>query len=209
MIEIGNFLWANVSNSSPATMVLRDRCAEVVRKMKNKLKKENFIGDDVSVAVDVNYNQSIACQIELGLIVVINKSQEPMLHLMETFNITEHSQYCYPITSILDIRKCYIDLNRNISTIFQPITDRSYVNLVNEQKAIQRLADIVSDFNSMYISPEDEEDENVNEDLLQGEIIHPTLKYHEPFFQVFQAGECLLCWFSYVWFLALKKNEIL
>ena len=64
--------------------------AEVVRKMKNKLKKEIFIGDDVSVAVDVNYNQSIARQIEPGLIGVINRSQEPMLRLMETFNITEY-----------------------------------------------------------------------------------------------------------------------
>ena len=128
----------------------------------------------MSVAVDVNYNQSIARQIEPGLIGVINRSQEPMLRLMETFNITEHSQYCYPITSILDICKCYIDLNRNVSTIFQQIIDRSYVHLVNEQKAIQRLADIASDFNSMYISPEDEEDENINEDLVQGEVIYDS-----------------------------------
>ena len=86
----------------------------------------------MSVAVDVNYNQPIARQIEPGLIGVINRNQELMLCLMETFNITEHSQYYYPITPILDICKCYIDSNRNVSTIFQPITDRSYVNLVIE-----------------------------------------------------------------------------
>ena len=113
---------------------------EVVRKMKTKLKKEIFIGDEVSVAVDVNYNQSIARQIEPGLIGIINRSQGPMLHLMETFNITENSQYCYPITSILDICKCYIDSNRNANTLLQPINDISYLNLVNEQKVVQRLA---------------------------------------------------------------------
>ena len=65
-------------------------------------------------------------------------------------------------------------MNRRVSTIFQPITDRYCVNLVNEQKAIQRLANIALDFNSMCISPEDEQDENVNEDLLKGEVLYDS-----------------------------------
>ena len=56
---------------------------QVVHKMKMKLKKETFIGDEVSVAVDINYNQPIAHQIESGLNSVINRSQDPMLRLMD------------------------------------------------------------------------------------------------------------------------------
>ena len=76
--------------------------AEVVNKMKSKLKKEIYVDDEVSVAVDINYNKSISPQIELGLVGVINISEKPMLRLMETFGIMEHSRYL-PIYIILDI----------------------------------------------------------------------------------------------------------
>ena len=85
--------------------------AEVVNKLKSKLKKETFVGDEVSVAVDINYNKAVAPQIEPGLIEVINRSQEPIVRLMETFKISEQSCYRFPVTSILDICKCYIDCN--------------------------------------------------------------------------------------------------
>ena len=83
--------------------------SEVIKKMKSKLKKETFMGDEVSVAVDINYNKSVAHQIEPGLIKVINRSQEPILRLMETFKITEHSRYCFLVINILDICKCYTE----------------------------------------------------------------------------------------------------
>ena len=67
------------------------------------------MGDEVSVAVDINYNKSVAPQIEPGLIKVINRSQEPILRLMETFKITEHSRYCFLVINILDICKCYTE----------------------------------------------------------------------------------------------------
>ena len=140
--------------------------------MKSKLKKEIYIGDEVSVAVDINYNQSVAGQMEPVLIGVVNKSQEPISRLMETFGICEISQYCCPVTSILDICRCYIDSNRKINTLFPPINDRYHVNLLNEKRSIQRLADIVSDFNSMCISPKDEQDKEINKDLLHGEVFN-------------------------------------
>ena len=105
--------------------------------MNSKLKKETFIGDEVSVAVDINFNKSVAPQIEPGLIEVINRSQETILRLMETFKITEHSRYCFPVTSILDICKCYIDSNRKVNTLLPSMNDRSYVNLLNKKRAIQ------------------------------------------------------------------------
>ena len=66
--------------------------AEVDNKMKSKLIKESFTGDDISIVVDINYNKLVAPQIEPGLIKVINRSQEPILRLVETFKITEHSR---------------------------------------------------------------------------------------------------------------------
>ena len=76
---------------------------EVVSKMKSKLKKVIYVGDKESVAIDVNYNQSLSVQIEPGLIGVINRTQEQIVSLIEMFGITEHSQYCHQITSILDV----------------------------------------------------------------------------------------------------------
>ena len=146
--------------------------AEVINKMKTKLKKEVFIGDEVSVAVDINYNKPVAPQIETGLIGVINRSQEPILRLMDTFGISEHSKYCQPMTSILDICKCYIDSNRKVTTLLSPMKDRSHINILNEQRAVQRLADIASEFNSMCISPEEKPDEDIDENILQGEVFY-------------------------------------
>ena len=54
---------------------------EVVSKMKSKLKKVIYVGDKESVAVDVNYNQSLSIQIEPGLIGVINRTQEQIVSL--------------------------------------------------------------------------------------------------------------------------------
>ena len=136
------------------------------------MKKESFTGDDVSVAVDINYNKPIVPQIESGLIEVINRSQEPILRLMETFKITKYSQYCYPVTSILDICRCYIDSNRKVNTLFSSDNDKSPVNLINEKRAIQQLVDIASDFNNMCISPDKEQDEVINDDLLNGEVLY-------------------------------------
>ena len=96
--------------------------AEVVRKMKSKLKKEIYIGDKVSVTVDIKYNQSIAVQMEPGLVGVINRTQEPILYLMEAFGITEHSQYCRLITSIINFYRCYKNSNRGILTLFPSIS---------------------------------------------------------------------------------------
>ena len=146
--------------------------AEVVNKMKSKLKKEIYVSDEVLVAVDINYNKSVAPQTETGLIGIINRSQEPILRLMDTFGISEHSQYYRPVLSILDICKCYIDSNRKVNTLFPTINDRSHVNFLNEERLIQRLGDIASEFNSMCISPKDEQDKNVDENLFDGEVFY-------------------------------------
>ena len=146
--------------------------AEVVNKMKSKLKKEIYICNEVSVAVDINYNKSVASQIELGLIGVINRSQEPIIRLMETFGMSEHSQYCNPVTSILDICKCYIESNRKINTIFPALNAKLNINCLNEKRAIQRLADIATEFNSMSISPDTEQDEDVDDKLLLGDTLY-------------------------------------
>ena len=58
--------------------------AEVITKMKSKLKKETFVSDDVSIAIDVDYNKSIPLQIESGLVGLINRKQSPILLLMQT-----------------------------------------------------------------------------------------------------------------------------
>ena len=145
---------------------------EVVRKMKTKLKKEIFIGDEVSVAVDFNYNKSVVSQIERGFIGVINRSQEPIIRLVETFGMSEHSQYCNPVTSILDICKCYIESNRKINTIFPALNAKLNINCLNEKRAIQRLADIATEFNSMSISPDTEQDEDVDDKLLLGDTLY-------------------------------------
>ena len=108
----------------------------------------------MSVSVDINYNKPVVPQIEPGLIEVINRSQEPILCLIETFKITEHSHSCFPVTSILDICKYYIYSNRKVNILLLSINDRSNVHLFNEKRAIQQLVDIASDFNKMCISPD-------------------------------------------------------
>ena len=91
-----------------------------------------------------------------------------MLRLMEIFNMTENSLYCYPITSILDICKCYIESNRSTNTVLLPMNDRLNVNSLNEKNAVQRLANIASEFNSLCISSTDEQNEHVTDEILEG-----------------------------------------
>ena len=81
--------------------------ADVVVKTNNKLKKERYVHDEVTEAVDVNYNKPISPQIEKGLIGVIGRTQQLILNLMKAFKFVEISDYCEEIYSILDIYSAY------------------------------------------------------------------------------------------------------
>ena len=81
--------------------------AEVITKMKSKLKKGTFVSEEISVAVDVDYNKSVSSQIEPGLVYLINRAQGPILRLIQIFGINEPSEYCNPVNTILDICRIY------------------------------------------------------------------------------------------------------
>ena len=98
--------------------------ADVVRKIKNKLKKERYVHDEVTVAVDVNYNKTLSPQIENGLIGVINRTQQLILKLMKAFKFVEISDYCEEICSILDIYNAYKKLKVGLHALNRPIHDK-------------------------------------------------------------------------------------
>ena len=91
--------------------------AEVITKMKSKLKKGTFVSEEISVAVDVDYNKSVSLQIEPGLVGLINRTQGPILHLIQTFGINKPSEYCNPVNTILDICKIYRSYNKEINSV--------------------------------------------------------------------------------------------
>ena len=91
--------------------------AEVITKMKSKLKKGTFVSEEISVAVDIDYNKSVSSQIEPGLVGLINRIQGPILRLMHTFGINEPSEFCDPVNTILDICRIYCSYNKEINSV--------------------------------------------------------------------------------------------
>ena len=76
--------------------------------------------------------------------------------------------------SILDICKWYIESNWKVNTFVATLNARSNIHILNEKRAIQRLADIASEFNCMPISPDTEQDEDVNDNLLLRDTLYDS-----------------------------------
>ena len=95
------------ATSSKGYMAGVSEFAEVIGKMKSKLKRETTEIKQNCLAVDFYYDQPLIFQIEDTLIGVINRTQGPIRRLMETFGITELSHYCEPLNKISDVCKSY------------------------------------------------------------------------------------------------------
>ena len=146
--------------------------AEVVNKVKNKMKKEKFVHEESTVAVDVNYNKPLSHQIEKGLIEVINKTQQPILKLMKIFKINEVSDYCNELSSILDICKIYKNSNKPILSHNFPIHDRMEVKSIEEEEVMQRLANLAMECNTDDVGTNDDSGDLISEDILLDGIIY-------------------------------------
>ena len=91
----------NKGTSSKGYMTVFGGFADVVSKIKNKLKKERYVHDEVTLAVDINYNKPLSREIEKGLIGVIGGTQQLILNVMKAFKFVEVSDYCEEISYIL------------------------------------------------------------------------------------------------------------
>ena len=146
--------------------------AEVVNKIKNKLKKEKFVHEESTVAVDVNYNRPLSHQIEKGLIEVINKTQPPILKLMKIFKIDEVSEYCNELSSILDICRIYRNSNKGVLSHNLPIHDKMEMKPVEEEEVMQRLANLAMECNNTDVGTFDVGDDVTSNDVMIGGVIY-------------------------------------
>ena len=148
--------------------------ANVVSKIKIKLKKERYVPDEISVAVDVNYNKPLSHQIEKGLIGVIGRTQQLILNLMKAFKFVEVSDYCEPISSILDIYSAYKKLKIGLHPLDLPIHDKIDDDKTNEAEVMQRLANLALECNATSNIPN--EDNEVDDNLIdEDELLNGVL----------------------------------
>ena len=147
------------------------RFAEVVGKMKSKMKKIGKNDEGICIAVAVDYNQPLIFQIEKTLIGVINRTQGPFIQLMSTFKITELSCYCYPLNCISDACKSLKVLKRDILSINLQLQYKPPKNVLNKKEVMQMLANIAMECNSMSITSSSDNAETLKEErLLKGVV---------------------------------------
>ena len=122
--------------------------ANVVKNIRDKLKKQMDISEEFSVAVDIDYDQPISSQIESGLITVIKRTQKSIVHLMQTFGIMELSIFCGQIESIMDICRTYQISIEDPSFIEIVQNETQKKNVVNDEDLIQGLANLAMEIDS-------------------------------------------------------------
>ena len=110
--------------------------------------------------MDVDYNKSVSSQIEPGLVGIINRTQGPILRLMQTFGMNKPSEYCNPVNTILGICRIYRSYIKEINSVHLPPSYRSPEKHINKQETIERLANIEMDFNAMSLDSENENKNN-------------------------------------------------
>jgi len=119
--------------------------ASAVKKLQEKLKKENFTGEQKDLAVEVDYSKSISTQIEPTLIEIIERTQKPIINLLKMFGIKKVSRYCEPISSILDICGIYQHATRDLRCHLLFVNQKINEDQRDEAGIIQQLADLAID----------------------------------------------------------------
>ena len=86
------------------------------------------------------------------MIGVINRTQGPIIRLVETFSISELSHYCHPLNSISNVYKRYQNFKKGVKSINSQLQYKPQKKNLNEQEVKQRLANVAMEFISLSIT---------------------------------------------------------
>ena len=141
------------------------------------VEKENntALGRDVRllnlcIMIDRYLSFNLSFQIESRLVGVTNRTQQQIVHLMQTIRMSELSDYCYQINSILDICQNYQNpIKECFLSIYQFIMRSP--KKINEEKVMQQLANIAMAFGITCVTSNNKKPGQIKKDVL-GSVIY-------------------------------------